>query len=95
MDQKFDAATAPGLNGTYLCTAEFEVGGGIMGIGANFVPKALDRSLLDDIYTVADEEAQVELVRSLVADGRPVVSVSEGITGLEERFLALTRGDVN
>lgn len=34
MDQKFDVATAPGLNGTYLCTAEFEVGGGIMGIGA-------------------------------------------------------------
>ena len=48
-----------------------------------------------ETFTVADEEAQVELVRSLVAEGRPVVSVSEGITGLEERFLALTRGDLN
>ena len=27
-----------------------------MGIGANFVPKALDRSLLDDILTVTDED---------------------------------------
>ena len=30
---------------------------GIQGIGANFVPKLLDRSLLDDVMTVTDEEA--------------------------------------
>lgn len=48
-----------------------------------------------ETFTVADEEAHVELVRTLVNEGRPVVSVSEGITGLEERFLALTRGELN
>ena len=30
---------------------------GIQGIGANFVPKLLDRSLLDEVVTVMDEEA--------------------------------------
>ena len=30
---------------------------GIQGIGANFVPKLLDRSLLDEVMTVTDEEA--------------------------------------
>jgi cysteine synthase A len=30
---------------------------GIQGIGANFVPKLLDRSLLDEVVTVTDEEA--------------------------------------
>jgi cysteine synthase A len=30
---------------------------GIQGIGANFVPKVLDRDLLDDVVTVADEDA--------------------------------------
>ena len=30
---------------------------GIQGIGANFVPKLLDRSLLDDVMTVTDEDA--------------------------------------
>ena len=53
------------------------------------------RFAVGEYVTVADEDAQVELVRKLVAYGRPVVSVSEGVTGLEERFLALTRGDLN
>lgn len=48
-----------------------------------------------ETFTVADEEAQVTLVRTLVVEGRPVVSVSKGITGLEERFLALTREGLN
>jgi len=30
---------------------------GIQGIGANFIPRVLDRSLLDDVVTVTDEEA--------------------------------------
>ena len=30
---------------------------GIQGIGANFIPKLLDRSLLDEVMTVTDEEA--------------------------------------
>ena len=46
-----------------------------------------------ETFTVADEEAQVELVRSLVAEGRPVVAVAEGIPGPGEGFLAPTRGD--
>lgn len=48
-----------------------------------------------ETFTVADEDAQVELVRALVAEGRPVMSVSEGVTGLQDRFLALTRGELN
>lgn len=46
-------------------------------------------------FTVPDEAGQVELVRRLVAEGRPVMSVSEGVTGLEERFMRLTKGDLN
>ena len=30
---------------------------GIQGIGANFIPKVLDRYLLDEVVTVTDEEA--------------------------------------
>lgn len=30
---------------------------GLQGIGANFIPKALDQSVYDEIITVSDEEA--------------------------------------
>lgn len=50
---------------------------GIMGIGANFVPKALDRSLLDDIYTVADEEAYAMARRMARLEG-VLVGISSG-----------------
>lgn len=33
MEKNPEMVAPPGLAGTYLCTAEFEVGGGIMGIG--------------------------------------------------------------
>jgi len=46
-------------------------------------------------FTVADEAEQVDLVRRLVNEGREVVSVSEAVTGLEERFLRLTKGNLN
>ena len=50
---------------------------GIMGIGANFVPKALDRSLLDDIYTVADEDAYA-MARKLARLEGVLVGISSG-----------------
>ena len=50
---------------------------GIMGIGANFVPKALDRSLLDDIYTVADEEAYA-MARKMARLEGVLVGISSG-----------------
>ena len=50
---------------------------GIMGIGANFVPKALDRSLLDDIYTVADEEAYA-MARKMARLEGVLVGISAG-----------------
>lgn len=46
-------------------------------------------------FTVTTEADQVELVRRLVEEGRAVLSVSEGITGLEERFMRLTKGQLN
>ena len=50
---------------------------GIMGIGANFVPKALDRSLLDDIYTVADEDAYAMACKMARLEG-VLVGISSG-----------------
>ena len=50
---------------------------GIMGIGANFVPKALDRSLLDDIYTVADEDAYA-MARKMARLEGVLVGISSG-----------------
>ena len=50
---------------------------GIMGIGANFVPKALDRSLLDDIYTVADEGAYA-MARKMARLEGVLVGISSG-----------------
>lgn len=40
----------------------------IQGIGANFVPKVLDRQLLDEIFPVSDEAA-IEATRSLAGKG--------------------------
>ena len=46
-------------------------------------------------HTVADEEAQRELVHRLVAVERlPVVEVTEADTGLEDLFLQITKGTV-
>lgn len=50
---------------------------GIMGIGANFVPKALDRSLLDEIYTVTDEEAYA-MARQMARREGVLVGISAG-----------------
>lgn len=50
---------------------------GIMGIGANFVPKALDRSLLDDILTVTDEDAR-QMAHQMARREGVLVGISSG-----------------
>ena len=50
---------------------------GIMGIGANFVPGALDRSLLDDILTVTDEDAR-QMARRMARREGVLVGISSG-----------------
>ena len=48
-----------------------------MGIGANFVPGALDRSLLDGILTVTDEDAYAMARRMARREG-VLVGISSG-----------------
>lgn len=50
---------------------------GIMGIGANFVPKALDRDILDEILTVTDDEAR-KTAREMAKREGVLVGVSAG-----------------
>lgn len=50
---------------------------GIQGIGAGFVPEVLDRSLLDEIYKVENEEA-FETVRELGRTEGLLVGISSG-----------------
>ena len=50
---------------------------GIMGIGANFVPGALDRSLLDGILTVTDEDAR-QMARQMARREGVLVGISSG-----------------
>lgn len=49
----------------------------IQGIGAGFVPDILDRSLLDEVITVEDEEA-FEMARRLAAGEGLLVGISAG-----------------
>lgn len=50
---------------------------GIMGIGANFVPKALDRDILDEILTVTDDEAR-KTAREMAKREGVLVGISRG-----------------
>ena len=50
---------------------------GLMGIGANFVPGALDREALDDVYTVTDEEAR-KMARRMAHSEGVLVGISSG-----------------
>lgn len=50
---------------------------GIQGIGANFIPEILDRSLLDEILTVTDEEA-IAFAKFLQKDEGVFVGISSG-----------------
>ncbi len=49
----------------------------IQGIGANFVPKVLDRSLIDEVLTVSGEEA-METARRLAREEGIVCGISAG-----------------
>ena len=49
----------------------------IQGIGANFVPEVLDRSILDEVIDVADEDAQVASARLAKEEGL-LVGISAG-----------------
>jgi cysteine synthase A len=49
----------------------------IQGIGANFVPEVLDRSILDEVIDVADEDAQVTSARLAKEEGL-LVGISAG-----------------
>ena len=48
-----------------------------------------------ETFEVTDDAEQVDLVRRLVAQGRPVLSVNAVATRLEDRFMRLTDGRTN
>ena len=50
---------------------------GLMGIGANFVPKVLDREMLDDILAVTDGEAYA-MAREMARTEGVLVGISSG-----------------
>ena len=56
--------------GSPLLSAGWAGSHGIQGIGANFVPAVLDRSLIDEVVTVTDEEA-FNTAKALNAKGIP------------------------
>jgi cysteine synthase A len=49
----------------------------IQGIGAGFVPKNLDRDVIDEVITVSDDEA-MEMTRRLAAEEGIFVGISAG-----------------
>ena len=59
----------------------------IQGIGANFIPAALDRSLIDEILTVEDDEAY-EACRFLGRAEGLLVGISSGAAAAAARRLA-------
>ena len=61
-------------------------GHGIQGIGANFVPEVLDRSLLDAVITVTDEDA-ITAARCLIGKGIPC-GISSGAAYWVARSIA-------
>ena len=60
---------------------------GIQGIGANFVPENLDRSVIDEIVTVATQDA-IEASRRAARDSGLLVGVSSGAAIAAARRLA-------
>ncbi|MCI8493546.1 MULTISPECIES: cysteine synthase A [Anaerotruncus] len=60
---------------------------GIQGIGANFVPKNLDRCVIDEIVTVATQDA-IEASRRAAKDSGLLVGVSSGAAIAAARRLA-------
>ena len=60
---------------------------GLQGIGANFVPENLDRSVLDEILTVTDEEAY-EAGRRLARREGILVGITSGAAAFAAAKLA-------
>ena len=59
----------------------------IQGIGANFVPEALDTSVYDEIIAVSDEDA-LESMRALARTEGLLVGVSSGAAAWAAREVA-------
>ncbi|SBV98435.1 cysteine synthase A, O-acetylserine sulfhydrolase A subunit [uncultured delta proteobacterium] len=60
---------------------------GIQGIGAGFVPKVLDRSVLDGVLTVTTDEA-LDFARRLIREEGILCGISSGAAGLAAARLA-------
>ena len=65
---------------------------GLQGIGANFVPETLDRSVIDEILTVTEEEA-FEAVRALGRTEGILVGISSG-AALSAAYTLARRSDM-
>ena len=65
---------------------------GIQGIGANFIPKVLDRTVYDEVLTVTDEEA-FAAARALNAGGEVFVGISSGAAFAAANALAARQGN--
>ncbi len=63
----------------------------IQGIGANFVPHILDRSIIDEVYTITDEEAY-EGARFLSSHYGLLVGISSGANYMAAKKLAKKLG---
>jgi cysteine synthase A len=60
---------------------------GIQGIGANFVPAVLDKSVLDEVLTVSGDEA-IEMAKTLYQLENAFVGISSGANVLGAIALA-------
>ena len=61
---------------------------GIQGIGAGFVPKVLDTSLIDEVITVTDEDA-LACARALTRTEGYLVGISSGAALCAAKALAV------
>lgn len=60
---------------------------GIQGIGANFIPSVLDRAVVDEVVTVATEEAKAA-AKALARQEGVLVGISSGCAAFAARELA-------
>ncbi len=65
---------------------------GLQGIGANFVPKNLDRTLIDEVFPVTEEEAYTAARRFAKAEGI-LVGISSGASLHAATVLAARQGN--
>ncbi|MGM0906246.1 MAG: cysteine synthase A [Pseudomonadota bacterium] len=59
----------------------------IQGIGANFIPKNLDLSVIDEVETVSSEEA-IEFTHRLIREEGILAGISSGATALAAKRIA-------